>query len=298
MLTISIIFALLVRSGGASASPTSIGDSIRRRALRRARVTVLSMPSFGEIVERSLALLQRRGRVSHTALRLEFGLDDETFAALREELVAVLSAADDDGRVLVARAGAAPAAPPPARTRAHASTARRKTPRPPARPAHHRPALRSRRDAAALEALDADARTVVGARFHAICGEVARPARRPRAAVGLRRRRDLLRPSATRSDDDALRAVRCGWEILRTLAAARDVVEREFGLRLERAAGDRDRRRRRRRRRRRPRSATCHARAAAVQDRGAPDRVTVDARPASRRARRSASRRSAATSSR
>src|SRR5687767_3856754 len=46
-----------------------------------------SMPSFGDIVERSLSLLQRRGRVSHTALRLEFGLDDETFAALREELV-------------------------------------------------------------------------------------------------------------------------------------------------------------------------------------------------------------------
>ena len=71
------------------------------------------MPSFGEIVERSLALLNRRGRVSHTALRLEFGLDDATFAALREELVGVLGAADDDGRVLVARAGATAAGDAP-----------------------------------------------------------------------------------------------------------------------------------------------------------------------------------------
>ena len=61
------------------------------------------VPTFGDVVERSLALLTRRERVSHTALRLEFDLDDATFAALRDELVTVLGAADDDGQVLVAR---------------------------------------------------------------------------------------------------------------------------------------------------------------------------------------------------
>ena len=59
-------------------------------------------PTFGEIVERSLTVLDRRRRVSHTALRLEFALDDATFAALREELVDVLGAAEDDGRILTA----------------------------------------------------------------------------------------------------------------------------------------------------------------------------------------------------
>src|SRR5918997_1415172 len=162
-----------------------------------------SMPSFGEIVERSLALLQRRGRVSHTALRLEFGLDD--------------------------------AETPP------------------------------------LEALDADARAVVGARFHAICGEVA--GRLGGHVLPWVSDGDAIFFGHPRAqDDDALRAVRCGWEILRTLEAAREVVEREFGVRLEaRLAiatgvtgegaepfGDI------------PRSA------GAVQERGATDRLTVD----------------------
>ena len=63
------------------------------------------MPVFGEVVERSLDLLERRGRISHTALRLEFDLDEATLAALVDELVHVLGAADDDGRVLTGRAG-------------------------------------------------------------------------------------------------------------------------------------------------------------------------------------------------
>lgn len=178
-------------------------------------------PTFGEIVERSLAVLERRGRVSHTALRLEFSLDDDTFAALREELVEVLAAAEDDGRVLAARDGAA---------------------------AHH-PAVEPAQVAdgslpcitvllcdlaqtAELEALAADARAVVTARFGAICAEVAARLRgdvQPWVSDGVAIFFGHPRPQ----EDDALHAVRCGWEILRTLAAAREVIGRELGLRVE-----------------------------------------------------------------
>ena len=236
------------------------------------------MPSFGEIVERSLALLQRRGRVSHTALRLEFGLDDATFAALREELVAVLSAAEDDGRVLVARAGAeAVADAPPALAPAAAPA-----PSAAAEPAEGEPApvpgsrlisvlLCDLAETPQLEALAGDARAVVGARFHAICGEVAGRLGGhvlPWVSDGVA----IFFGHPRTQDDDALRAVRCGWEILRTLEAAHEVVEREFGARLEArlaiatgATGDGaepfgDV----------PRSA------GAAQAQGAPDRLTVD----------------------
>ena len=182
------------------------------------------MPTFGDVVERSLALLARRGRVSHTALRLEFDLDETTFAALRDELVTVLGAAEDDGRVLVARSATTadpPAAPPPpAATDAAAQ---------PARHPDITVLLCDLADTPALDALDAAARAVVSTRFHAICSEVAARLRGhvlPWVSDGVAIFFGHPRPQA----DDALRAVRCGWEILRTLEAAREVVEREFGL--------------------------------------------------------------------
>jgi tetratricopeptide (TPR) repeat protein len=229
------------------------------------------MPSFGEIVERSLALLHRRGRVSHTALRLEFGLDDATLAALREELVAVLAAADDDDGVLVARDAAAPAAPaPPSAFAGERATADEPEPEPGRRQISV--LLCDIAETPQLEALDADARAVVGARFHAICGEVAGRLGGhvlPWVSDGVA----IFFGHPRAQDDDALRAVRCGWEILRALEAAREVVTREFGLRLEArlavatgATGDGaepfgDV----------PRSA------GAAQERGAADRLTVDA---------------------
>ncbi len=183
------------------------------------------VPTFGDVVERSLALLSRRGRVSHTALRLEFALDEATFAALREELVTVLGAAEDDGQVLVVRDGAGgPAAvPAPAPSAGPADTAD------PADPADLTVLLCDLADSPALDALDAGARAVVSARWHTICGEVA-----------ARRRGHVLpwvsdgvaiffgHPGA--QADDALRAVRCGWEILRALEGSREAIEREFGL--------------------------------------------------------------------
>ncbi len=83
----------------------------------------------------------------------------------------------------------------------------------------------------ALEALERDARHVVGDRFHTICHEAAGRLGGhvlPWVSDGVA----IFFGHPLSRDDDALRAVRCGWEILRTLEAARAVVEREFGLRL------------------------------------------------------------------
>jgi len=220
-------------------------------------------PTFGEIVERSLAVLERRRRVSHTALRLEFSLDDATFAALREELVVVLGAAADDGRILTARDAAAARAPAPAGEPAAGEPRARIT-----------VLLCDLADGADLDALGADARAALTARLHAICGEVAARLRghvQPWVSDGVA----IFFGHPRAQDGDALRAVRCGWEILRTLAAAREAVEREFGLPLcvrigiaTGAAGDGD-------------GADAFGDtprvAGRVQTAAAPDRLTVDA---------------------
>ena len=61
------------------------------------------MTDFSVALDRAIALLKRRRRVSRRALQLELELDDETLDLLREELVDVLRVADDIGGVLVRR---------------------------------------------------------------------------------------------------------------------------------------------------------------------------------------------------
>jgi class 3 adenylate cyclase len=57
---------------------------------------------FSEVVAQTLAWLQREGRVSYRALRLEFDLTEEVLDALKEELIAVKElAVDKDGKMLV-----------------------------------------------------------------------------------------------------------------------------------------------------------------------------------------------------
>jgi class 3 adenylate cyclase/tetratricopeptide (TPR) repeat protein len=171
-------------------------------------------PTFGEIVERSLAVLSRRRRVSHTALRLEFALDDATFAALREELVDVLAAAEDDGRILTALDEPAP----PAQQLAAAPERELIS-----------VLLCDLDESSDLRSLDPDDRAQVTARFHAICGEVAARLRghvQPWVSDGVAIFFGHPRPQ----DDDALRGLRCGWEILRTLAAVRESIQSDFGV--------------------------------------------------------------------
>ena len=58
--------------------------------------------TFEEILDQATAMLQRRGRVSYRTLTLQFHLDEESLAALKEELIEVHHlAVDQDGRMLV-----------------------------------------------------------------------------------------------------------------------------------------------------------------------------------------------------
>jgi hypothetical protein len=69
---------------------------------------------FYAVLDEIRALLQRRGRVTYRALRVQFHLDDEHLEALKEELIeAEHLAIDEQGKVLV-WASAPASAPPPA----------------------------------------------------------------------------------------------------------------------------------------------------------------------------------------
>ena len=79
--------------------------------------------TFEEILDQAIALLQRRRRVTYSTLKLQFTLDDEQFAALKEELLySQPHVVDDAGRGLVwngetavsptTTAPASPSAPP------------------------------------------------------------------------------------------------------------------------------------------------------------------------------------------
>jgi class 3 adenylate cyclase len=60
--------------------------------------------TFEEILDQATAMLQRRGRVSYRTLTLQFHLNEESLAALKEELIEVHHlAVDYDGRMLVWR---------------------------------------------------------------------------------------------------------------------------------------------------------------------------------------------------
>lgn len=57
---------------------------------------------FSEIVDQATALLQRKGRLSYRALKMEFDLDDDQLDVLKEELIeGQLLATDENGKVLV-----------------------------------------------------------------------------------------------------------------------------------------------------------------------------------------------------
>jgi class 3 adenylate cyclase/predicted ATPase len=66
--------------------------------------------SFFDHLDRAASLLQANGRISHRALRLELGLDNLTFLALRDELVRVrgIAVEEDDALVAVMNRGKQP----------------------------------------------------------------------------------------------------------------------------------------------------------------------------------------------
>ena len=57
---------------------------------------------FSQVVAQTIAWLQREGRVSYRALKLEFNLNDDVLDALKDELIdAKRLATDENGKVLV-----------------------------------------------------------------------------------------------------------------------------------------------------------------------------------------------------
>ena len=76
---------------------------------------------FYDVLDQIVALLQRRGRVTYNALKLQFRLDDEQLAVLKDELLyAHPQVVDDAGRGLRwtgdTAATQAPAPPAPQHT--------------------------------------------------------------------------------------------------------------------------------------------------------------------------------------
>src|SRR5262249_59068622 len=58
--------------------------------------------TFEEILDQAIAMLQRRRRVTYNTLKLQFTLDDEQFAALKDELLySQPHVVDDAGRGLI-----------------------------------------------------------------------------------------------------------------------------------------------------------------------------------------------------
>jgi len=58
--------------------------------------------TFDEVLEQALEMLQRRGRVSYRALKVQFQLDDDLLETLKDEIVEVHQLArDQDGKMLV-----------------------------------------------------------------------------------------------------------------------------------------------------------------------------------------------------
>src|SRR5213592_3370550 len=77
--------------------------------------------TFYEMLEQVIALLQRHGRLSYRALKVQFELDDDRLDLLKEELIDIQHVArDQDGRMLVwtgetetSSLASASASPPP-----------------------------------------------------------------------------------------------------------------------------------------------------------------------------------------
>ena len=79
--------------------------------------------TFEEILDQAIAMLQRRGRVTYGALKLQFHLDDDQLAVLKDELLyAQQVAREEDGRVL-AWIGSADDSARPSATLSHACLA-------------------------------------------------------------------------------------------------------------------------------------------------------------------------------
>lgn len=83
------------------------------RAFLRLRIEGKTV-TFEEILDQAIAMLQRKGRVSYRALKLQFRLDDEVLDALKDEIIEVHQlAVDQGGKMLVWAGDTGPTPVPP-----------------------------------------------------------------------------------------------------------------------------------------------------------------------------------------
>ncbi len=174
---------------------------------------------FDDAVEGALDILRRRSRVSYDALRRQFDLDDEAISALRHELVDVLEAADDErGELLVLRAGDAA----PRRREAEPQAERRQL-TVLAADLVGSTALSMRLDPEDLRELMHVYQSTCTRTIERLGGHVA-----TWQGDGV----FVLFGYPRAGEDDAVRAVRCGWEIVEDLRPARERFKREHGISL------------------------------------------------------------------
>ncbi len=58
--------------------------------------------TFDELLDHAIEMLQRRGRVSYRALKIQFDLSDDHLEALKEEIIEVHQVAvDQNGKMLI-----------------------------------------------------------------------------------------------------------------------------------------------------------------------------------------------------
>src|SRR5712692_6677677 len=60
-----------------------------------------ALMTFDEVLDQLLALLKRQGRVSYSALKRRFDLDDDYLNDLKDEILYVHPVRDDEGRGLI-----------------------------------------------------------------------------------------------------------------------------------------------------------------------------------------------------
>src|SRR5262249_15288548 len=80
----------------------SVGKALGNQCLYPACSVGESAMTFYEMLEQVIALLQRHGRLSYRALKVQFELDDDRLDLLKEELIDIQRVArDQDKRMLV-----------------------------------------------------------------------------------------------------------------------------------------------------------------------------------------------------
>ena len=175
---------------------------------------------FEESVNGTLDALKRRGRVSYAAIVRQYGLTPDDLEALKDEVIDILGAArDEDGKLLVAveQAGTPQGAPAEWRqVSAMACDLVASTP------------LSQRLDAE-------DLREVMRAYQGSVEAAVERHGGHAATWNGDGVMVYFGYPRA--EEDDAVRAVRCGWEILRDLETVQASVADRHGVDLQARVG-------------------------------------------------------------